>query len=684
MEPLAISIASERRRLFVGRTAELSALDTWLGQPDPPTRLFHVTGMGGIGKSTLLRRMFERARAERVPGLWIDGRASSATPAGFLAYLAVMLDFPGRLTLDQIRAGALAHRLNRRTIWCMDNYDALEPLHEWLWEAFFPELPERGHLLVLASRGVSTAIWRTDPGWRSRVHHLPLEPWTPAESAEYLRRVGIPEGRIGSLIRATGGQPLALALAADAFGTRAQALEEATLEATREVSASLMREAAGTRLEPWLEVLAVVPAADRALFRQVADEPPSDEQLLALGRLSFVQPAGAGFRLHDVARQHLLAELRERDPDRFRVLRRRAVHALIARLDSAHRKARRDIAAALLTISADMLPSVESYATLNHSEVGRVRSVIPGDLPHLHRLIDEWGLQPFIFPEQADYHRVLNWWADHFPHWVRVVQDGQGNPLAFFAFVLVHQETTALLDRLAPGAVAMNHPGEGDQWANLGVDEADTYVALMTGVTDQSPAMSPEILVGSLMRDALAHLGEGARAFSRISHPDLRRLVLGLGFHQVPEAQAGPGYPPLPGHLYELDLRDGRFGPWLLSFLLKTEGEVMPARAVSAAGLRELLRGWYEATTWGDSNPLFSRLGCDGRSFQRRLEQILSGQHPLPPPFSHDDRKLLLETYIHQRPAERVARQLHISRATYYRHLARALERLAAALAASR
>lgn len=679
MEPLAISIASERRRLFVGRAAELSTLDSWLGEPDAPTRLFHVTGMGGIGKSTLLRRMFERARAERVPGIWIDGRATSATPAGFLAYLAAMLDFPGRLTLDRLRAGGLAPRLSRRAIWCVDNYEALEPLHEWLWEAIFPELPERGHLVVLASRAISAATWRTDPGWRSRVCHLPLEPWSPAEAAEYLRRVGIPEGHIDPLVGATGGQPLAVALAADAFLTRAQPLEEATLAATREVSAFLMREAAGRKLEPLLEVLAVVPEADRALFRQVADEPPSDEQLLALGRLSFVQPTGGGFRLHDVARHHLLIDLRKRDPGRFRVLRHRAVHALMARLDSAHRRTRRAIAAALLTISADTLPSVDAYATLNLPDAGRIRPATPADFPHLHQLVDQWGQQPFILREQGDYHRVLDWWAHHWPQWVRVVQDSQGRPLALLAYVLCHRETVAVLDQLVPGALAMNYPRESAHWTGLETDEADTYVTLMAGASDQSPEMSRRILIGALMRDALAHLGEGARAFCRITNPDLRRLLVGLGFRQLTAAETGQADPSLPGHVYELDLRDGRFGPWLLSFLLKTDGEAMPPRALPAADLRELLRGWHVAATWRNTNPLFA--GYDGRSVRRQLERILTGQHPLPPPFSREDQKLLLETYVYLRPAERIAAELHVSRATYYRHLARALERLAAALA---
>src|SRR5690606_32561775 len=52
-----------------------------------------------------------------------------------------------------------------------------------------------------------------------------------------------------------------------------------------------------------------------------------------------------------------------------------------------------------------------------------------------------------------------------------------------------------------------------------------------------------------------------------------------------------------------------------------------------------------------------------------------------PPPLTEYDAELLYKTYWRRIAADAVAAKLHISRATYYRHLRRATERLHQALA---
>ena len=64
-------VSRERSRRFVGREAELAVLESWLADPDPPTYVFAVTGMGGIGKSALLLRMSELVRHYGVREVWI-------------------------------------------------------------------------------------------------------------------------------------------------------------------------------------------------------------------------------------------------------------------------------------------------------------------------------------------------------------------------------------------------------------------------------------------------------------------------------------------------------------------------------------------------------------------------------------------------------------------------------------
>ncbi|BAS26910.1 ATP-binding protein [Limnochorda pilosa] len=687
MEPLSVSIARERSCLFVGRAAELAALDQWLATAEAPTRVFYVTGMGGIGKSTLLLQMLERARHRGVTGVWIDGRACTPTPVGFLAYLGAILGLGGRPTVDQVLASVLPTQPGGRFVWCVDNYEALQPLYGWLWESFLTGLPAVGQLLVVASRQALTDPWRTDPGWRPRVRHMPLDSWTPAEAAEYLQRVGIPARQIGALVRGTGGQPLAVALAADAFPLHPEAVDQVTQEAARQVSAALLRETAGTRLEPLLDVLTVVPEADPELFRRVLEESPSGEHLLALARLSFVQALASGFRLHDVARQHLLADLRERDAERFRRLRRQAVQVLIRRLDTARKERRRSIAASLLTVCADTLPSDDAYATLSASFAGSLRTATPRDLPALHPLADGWGRQPFELRGGRRYRDLLTQVVERFPQGVRVVLGERGEPLAFLATVLLYDRSVALLDAVEPGALARHLPEEYHRLATLPADAADTYLALMVGVTgsgqdSSGPGLAEDELVGLLMRDGLAHLGEGARALLTATHPALQHLLGRLGFIERQDVKPPGASEPPPGRLYELDLRGGRFGPWVLSFLEETDGPAVgpgKTEALSAPALRNLLKAWHDPATW-QLSPVPAVLHMDGPSLRAKFQKIFEGQERPPLPFTARDAELLRQTFVHERAPDLIASDLHLSRATYYRHLMRALERLAAAL----
>ena len=57
-----MAVTDERIRLFVGRSRECNALKAWLATPNAPTRVIALTGMGGIGKSTLLIRLLQLAQ----------------------------------------------------------------------------------------------------------------------------------------------------------------------------------------------------------------------------------------------------------------------------------------------------------------------------------------------------------------------------------------------------------------------------------------------------------------------------------------------------------------------------------------------------------------------------------------------------------------------------------------------
>lgn len=61
----------EDGKRFIGRTKELTTLERWFNHPEAPLTIFSITGMGGIGKSSLLSEMLSVSRS-RCDG-YLDG-----------------------------------------------------------------------------------------------------------------------------------------------------------------------------------------------------------------------------------------------------------------------------------------------------------------------------------------------------------------------------------------------------------------------------------------------------------------------------------------------------------------------------------------------------------------------------------------------------------------------------------
>lgn len=681
-ELLYEAITQERSRLFVGREDELAALERWLDDPKAPTAVISVTGMGGVGKSTLLLQMQELARGRDVASVWVDGRACGHTPAGFLSYLGAVMSPESQRPSSGDGLQGLVPRSNARSLWCIDNFEELEPIDGWLRERFFAAFPAEGQLVVLASRQRLVERWREDPGWKRRLRHFPLEPLGRGESRKYLGRAGVAASMIDDLVRRTGGLPLALSLAADAYDRRPQAIEANESDLLLSVNARLLRETAGGELQPLLDLLSIVPEADAGLISHVFGEPIATERLASLARLSFVQSSRSGFRLHDVARHFLLAELQQRDNNHFRRLRRLAVLALLRRLESAPAERAPTLAGTLLAVCADTLPSVETYANLSSLPSAMIRAAHTDDLPQLHRLADQWGSQPFLFCRTEAHHRLLDRVVKGFPEACRVMCAPDGRLLGMFVALLLWRDTARCIEAIEPGALARHLPEEHAQMAGLPPEKADTYIAVMVGADPGNEEFSLQEIVGVLIRDGLARLGNGTRALLGTNHRALVLLLDRLGFQLYKQGPHALTFGGMPWTLYELDHRSGRFGAWVMAFLDAVDGQdrfLLRSEAFTVSDLRTLLADFNDAAAW-ERSPVPAAVSLDPGELRTKLKEVLMDGGPLPPPLMDRDREALLQTFILRRPPEVVAANLHVSRATYYRHLQRALERLRDAL----
>lgn len=156
---------------------------------------------------------------------------------------------------------------------------------------------------------------------------------SPSEATDLLTALGVDDDDTHRLRAWAAGSPLALVLAADA-ATRPDA-DTATLLPSQlaGMAGALLEGETDERFADTLAVATVARAVTAAMLHDVLEEPIADarEALAWLAGRTFAERLGEGITLHDVVRRSLLADLRRRDAERERELRRRIADHLHAR-----------------------------------------------------------------------------------------------------------------------------------------------------------------------------------------------------------------------------------------------------------------------------------------------------------------------------------------------------------------
>src|SRR5690606_38202384 len=179
------------------------------------------------------------------------------------------------------------------------------------------------------------------------------------------------------------------------------------------------------------------------------------------------------------------------------------VAVLLERLAAASPAERAAVAASLLAVCRDALPSVATYAMLSAMPVAPMRVAERQDLPHLVRLLEIAGSQPFVLRNYADYQRLLARVLEQCPENCRVVTGSDGQPAGFLCALLLSRETVGCLDAVEPGALERHMPAEYARLRTLPAAQADTYYAVMLGLDIHHRDYSWQELVGLLIRDGL-------------------------------------------------------------------------------------------------------------------------------------------------------------------------------------
>ncbi|MBB4664012.1 AAA family ATPase [Conexibacter arvalis] len=366
MATIGARIAERDRRRFVGRDAELAFLERCLdGERGASVVLVH--GPGGIGKSTLLRELARRAGARGRRAHFVEGRELAPVPAALDAALA-------------------AAREELEPLVLIDTYEQMGGLDGHVRNAVVPSLPERA-LVVIAGRERPGRGW-LEGGWERVAVQLPLSGLSAAEARELLAVHGVADdARTRELIRWAQGSPLALALAGDEALGAAGAAGGDEVERPELVQALIRRlaeaEIDGPHLGP-LAVAAIARVTTIELLREVLPETDALQAYMWLRERSFTEPLGEGIALHELVRKALRADLRHRDRERERALRRRIADHLYARARAGQQ---------LLSIDLAHLVRNEAIRwgfSWEGAGEHRLDEVRPGDAEEIRRLLARW------------------------------------------------------------------------------------------------------------------------------------------------------------------------------------------------------------------------------------------------------------------------------------------------------
>ncbi len=444
--PLANRLDSQAAETFVGRVDELAAMRPLLNANGPI--VVHVSGLAGVGKSTLLAAFAEEAAGNDGVVVWrLDCRLIEPTERGFLAEL-------GQLTGENVEtlgdAVATLARSGSPVVLVLDHYENFLLMDTWIRQDFMPAAPA-GARLVLAGRQPPVPRWSTSPRWHGLFRALALQPLDHASSLDLLTVSGLGAREAEAMAAVAHGNPLALKLAAAAaLANPSLTFQDAAVhEVMQQLTALFLADVDDPTTRDAIRDTSVARRVTRSLLKVLGYG--DDTVFEALRALPFVDSLRDGLRVHDAVREAAARTLRAEDPGRFNTSRRQAWRLLREELQTA---ARADV----WRYTADMLYLVENpvareaFFPSGHQEL----AVEPAQVNDLDAVLAIAGDHEGPRAVAA----VEAWWRAH-PETFRVARDGDGAVTAFYC----------MCERAALDASVREHDPVADAWCDHLLDD---------------------------------------------------------------------------------------------------------------------------------------------------------------------------------------------------------------------
>jgi hypothetical protein len=492
-------LQAARLRAFVGREHELTAFRAALAEPERPLTVLYLTGPGGIGKSSLLRRFAQEARASGREVLTIDARSAECTPEAFLAHAG------------QVLTGG-------RSVLLVDTFELYHPLETWLREEFLPRLA-LGTIVVFGGRRRPAPGWHNDPAWDDILEVVDVAEFSDQDAAALLGSRGVPESRRRAVLDFAGGNPLVLSLAAEAAVRQtaypAAASTDPTADSTtasadwtpsHDVIGSLVTRLIGDAPSPAhryaLDVCAQAHTTTETMLRTVLSNTDAgtgtdiDAIFAWLRNLPFMESGPHGLYPHDVVRDVLDADLRWRDPARHRTARDKILTHIDDRLQSLRESTDPDADSVARHLCANALYLQRDGFGRSSQFEGRRLGEVYEDAPQPQ---DRRALLDLAAREDsAQFADIIEYWFDRQPESFRLVRRAGT------------REVTGLL-----ACVRLTQPRREDREADPFADEAWTHVERTAPPRPGEHLLLVHSVWAEGQRDPTAHV-LGAHAMAKL------------------------------------------------------------------------------------------------------------------------------------------------------------------------
>lgn len=676
---LADRLHAMRQQRFVGREAELKLWRSLLESDTLPFCVLYVYGPGGVGKTSLLRAFVDICREVGVEALYLDARNIDASPQGLLAALQAAHGSNGDTTA--------MFPADQREVILIDTYETLLPLDDWLRERWLPQLPE-DVLVVLVGRHRPSVAWRSDPGWQTCMHTLPLRNLSVAESQEYLARRALPSDQLSQLVHWTHGHPLALSLVADVWSQRPGVAfqPEQVPDIIKTLLEQFVQKVPSPAHRSALEACALVRVMTEPLLNEMLGMPDAHEVFEWLRALSFIDAGPGGLFPHDLAREALAADLRWRNPRWYAELHRRARGYYANCLKQTRGYEQQLVLFDYVFLHRDN-PVMRPF--LEWQETG---TAVP-DTMHEADMPDLVGIVAAYEGEEAAQTAV--YWLRRQAKGVTVYRDDQGRAAGFIVPIALAHTTPDDRDRDPVIATAWRYL---ETRAPLRLGEGATFFRFWMA-RDSYQAVSPTqtLLFGNAAQHYLTTPGLAFSFFPcadaafwepLFTHIDLQRL------HEV-EYEAGGRHFGVFGH-------DWRRTPPLAWLDLLAERELAeapapapPAPATSLvvlsqdafeAAVRDALRNWLRPDALHENPLLLARLvvertGTRATEAERMaaLKGVVRQAIELLQAAPREEKwyRAVFHTYLQPAPTQEIAAErLDLPFSSYRRHLKAGVERV--------